>query len=247
VQFSRSITLLFFCLTGTLAAQDLETIVASMERAQEESRALLRPYTSTRQYVVTKSGDERGAVRVAMKHVPPDVSFQIVDSTGGMPEKAVRKALEKEAQLARSPELAAVTRENYEFQLVGREFLNGADCHVLTIKPHKRSKDLLNGRIWVDAQTYRVRRVQGEVSKSPSFWVKSLDLILNFANVDGMWLKVSSEAMAHIRWAGDYKLLSYDSGVRVITAPVQVTKRHRSSHLRRATASLAAAEPVLHP
>jgi hypothetical protein len=231
-----------------IGAQSLEHIVAGMEVAQMKSRSTVRPYSATRDYTVFKSADEKGAIKVAMEHrSPQEVTFKILESTGGMAEHAVRKALEKEAQLARSPEASEITPRNYAFELLGKQRLPQSDCYVLKITPHEKDKDLLDGRVWVDVATYQIRRVEGRVSKSPSFWVRQLDLVINFGEVNGIWLKTSSDAVAHIRWAGEYRVLAQDSAVALLQSPVMARRAPSTARLRRTAAALAASEPALQP
>jgi len=231
-----------------IGAQTLESIVAGMEAAQLRSRTSARPYSATRDYTVLKSDDEKGAIKVAIEHrAPREVTFKIVESTGGMAEHAVRKALEKEAQLARTPEVSEITPRNYSFELLGKQRLPQGDCHVLKITPHEKDKDLLDGRVWVDVATYQIRRVEGRVSKSPSFWVRQLDLVINFGEVNGIWLKTSSDAVAHIRWAGEYRVLAQDSAVTLLSPRILARKTSPPSRVRRTAAALAVSEPTLQP
>jgi hypothetical protein len=164
-----------------------------------------------------------------------------------MAEHAVRKALEKEAQLARTPEVSEITPRNYTFELLGNQILPGGGCYVVRIKPRERSKELLDGQIWVDTTTYQIRRVEGRLAKNPSFWVKQLDLVINFDEVSGMWLKTSSDAVARIRWAGEYRVTAQDSGVTLLRPAVVARKAAPPSRIRRTAAGLAASEPVLQP
>ena len=231
------------------AAQEVDRIVAELQRAQAACRERMRPYASTRDYTIRKADEERGAVKVVLNHPSPqEFHFEIINSTGGMAERAVRKALENEAQIARAPEVAEITPRNYRFELLGKEWIGGREHYVLAITPHERSKALLNGRIWVDTESYRVRRVAGRVSKNPSFWVKEINLVLNFGEVRGMWLKTDSQAVAQIRWAGEYHFNAQDGDVALLDQPPVVARRTAPfSRVRRTAAALAASEPALQP
>lgn len=219
-------------LTAAAGAQDLSLgqILQQMSVAQTRNRANLRPYVSTRDYQVTKAGDERGAVTAVLhRPAPGQMSFEIVDSTGGFTEKAVRKSLEKEVQLTREPTISEITERNYAFELLGRERLNGIDCYVLKITPHERSKDLLDAKVWVDAQRFLIRYVEGSPSKNPSFWVKDLQLAMTFGEVQGVWLQVRSDVKLHVRFAGDYAVRAQNTSLALSEAPVEVARKQRPS------------------
>jgi hypothetical protein len=77
---------------------------------------------------------------------------------------------------------------------------------VLHITPKRKEKGLLLGDIWVDAKTYRIRQIIGVPLKTPSFWIKDLHLTVQFASVNEMWLPVSVDAIAAVRFLGIYSL-----------------------------------------
>lgn len=215
------------CLTATAETRllDLPQLLQKMVAAQQRNRAAMRSYVLTRQYHVYK-GDEQKSEMVAMiSYTPPQAkTFVIEQSTGGMAEKVVRKALEKEVELTKDPTVTELSATNYVFTLTGTQLLDGRTCYVLTMKPRRESKDLLEGRVWVDGETFLVRRIEGSPSKSSSWWVKSLDLVLTYGEHDGMWMQIGSRADAHIRMAGAYRMVSRDVELRSATLTAQRTR-----------------------
>jgi hypothetical protein len=65
-------------------------------------------------------------------------------------------------------------------------------CYVIQTIAKRPGKDLLNGKVYLDAVTYQVARFEGEPAKSPSWWLKDVKIVTNFSEVDGMWLQTSS-------------------------------------------------------
>jgi hypothetical protein len=55
----------------------------------------------------------------------------------------------------------------------------------LQIVPKRKDKYLLRGQIWVDASTFRIRRIEGVPAKSPSIWIKGIHITLQFAQMSG--------------------------------------------------------------
>jgi hypothetical protein len=206
--------LIFGCLcvpafTQTQTTATADTIVANMVSAYAENRTHLRPYVLTRRYLVFKSGQQKSKVIAAIIYLPPEANtFEIRESTGGKAEGVVRKLLDKEMQLARDFQASGFNITNYEFEMLGEEVLAGADCYVLAIHPKRKSKDLLDGKIWVDKDLYMVRRVQGRPMKMPSWWVKEVTFTVNYGSLEGMWLQIGSSGEAQVRLAGKYTLVS---------------------------------------
>jgi hypothetical protein len=85
----------------------------------------------------------------------------------------------------------------------------------------RKDKYLLLGQIWVDASTFRIRRVEGVPAKSPSVWIKNIHITLQFAELGGMWVPVSFDAIATVRLLGQYTLagLNIRSTDPLLTAP----------------------------
>src|SRR6185312_5171497 len=91
------------------------------------------------------------------------------------------RILDHEVDAARDPREMMVNEQNYRFDYDGEESVENVPCYRLTIAPKHDRKDLLNATIWVDRNSYRIVRVEGEPAKSPSFWVKDVHLVLDLA------------------------------------------------------------------
>ncbi len=73
-----------------------------------------------------------------------------------------------------------------------------------------KTKTLLRGEIWVDSVTYLLHRTEGELARSPSWWLKDARVALIYGDVGGMWLQTSSESSADVRFLGRHTMLSRD-------------------------------------
>jgi hypothetical protein len=60
--------------------------------------------------------------------------------------------------------------------------------------------------VWVDASTFRIRRIEGIPTKNPSFWIKNIHITMQFAELSGAWIPVSFDAIASVRLVGQYTL-----------------------------------------
>jgi hypothetical protein len=118
----------------------------------------------------------------------------------------VRELLDRETQSAKKGLSSQISRTNYDFVFLREETFGVVPEHVLRIVPKRKDKNLLRGWIWVDARTFRIRRIEGVPAKSPSFWIKDIHITLQFADVNGMWIPTSFDAMATVRLLGQYTL-----------------------------------------
>lgn len=223
---------------------ELQTIVSRMEAAEQESRAHMLPYSVTRQYQ-TAAGTEKPTAEVIAKvsFTPPgDVQYAIERAQGNSrAEKVVRNILEHEAkwaaQAARDGRVHnAVNEQNYNFSYIGEEVINGQPCFVLRITPKHPEEYLMDGRAYVDAQRYQIREIDGLMSKSPSWWLKSVHVTMTFGQVGEMWLQNSTRAVADVRIFGEHTLtsqaLNYEVGEAVAEnrAPVARLAKAKKTH-----------------
>ena len=127
-----------------------------------------------------------------------------------MEERVLRDILAKETETAKDSQQRELSRDNYDFQLLREETLEGSRCYVLAMTPKHDEKDLVRGQVWVDAQSYKIHRLEGKPVKSPSWWLRDSSVLMNFAEVNGMWLRTSTQAVANLRFKGRYVMVSRD-------------------------------------
>jgi hypothetical protein len=163
-----------------------------------------------REYKVFR-GDEKqptSEVMTQINFVPPATkTYKITQARGNSAgEKMVRELLDRETQSAKKGLDSQISRTNYDFVFLRDETFGVVPEHVLRIVPKRKDKNLLRGWIWVDARTFRIRRIEGVPAKRPSFWIKDIHITLQFADVNGMWIPTSFDAMATVRLLGRYTL-----------------------------------------
>ena len=220
---------------GPSEQPDLATLVKNITDAQLQNRERVKAYSVTREYKVfgNDAAQPRTDVVAKVNFLPPNVkSYDIDQSTGGMGEKVVRHILDHEIDAARNPNPMMVNEQNYRFEYVDEETLDSNPCYKLRITPKHERKDLLKATVWVDKSSYHILRIEGDPAKSPSFWVKDVHLVLEFGEVAGMWLQTETQALAHLRFGGEYKITSQDLGYDVshtVAANTAPMLRHRHS------------------
>jgi hypothetical protein len=192
----------------------VETIVSRMAQARAENRTHLHPYRVTRAYRLfgREKQTAKAEVIADVTFVPPNLKqYQIQQANGtGLGEKIVRQMLDRETDIVKDHSSTDLSAANYEFRFLRQEELEGHRCYVLALNPRRKEKNLLQGRIWVDAATYRLRRTEGEPGKAPSWWIRDAHIVLGYEEVGGMWLQTSSESTADVRFLGEHTMITRD-------------------------------------
>jgi hypothetical protein len=193
-------------------------ILQSLERAEQQNPARYRPHEVSRQYKGFRADDQRPTSEVAaqISFSPPNrKSFKITQASGNpRGERIVRALLEQETEPAREGNNRDITRANYDFVFLRQENFGLTPEYVLHIIPKRKQRGLILGQIWVDEKTFRIRRIQGVPAKSPSIWISDSYITVQFADVNGMWLSVSLDAIATVRLMGRYTLTGLYVGPR---------------------------------
>jgi hypothetical protein len=195
-------------------APSAQTITGRMAQARVENRARFRPYIVTRNYKLfgndaTKTKSE---VSVDVAFVPPgSKKYTIQRTTGsGLGQILVRRMLANEAEITKDYVATDLSADNYNFRFLREADVVGQHCYVLELIPRRKDQHLLHGTIWVDANTYLLRRFEGEVAKPPSWWVRDVRITFVFSDVGGMWLQTAADAVATVRILGHATMVSRD-------------------------------------
>ena len=196
--------------TDELKSLDPNLMVQRLEDVQHQDPAESRPYEVTREYKVFRGDDKQSISEVVaqINFIPPDMkTYKITQARGNSRgEKMVRELLDRETESAKKRYGSEISQANYDFVFLRQENFGLAPEYVLRIVPKRKDKYLLRGQIWVDASTFRIRRIEGVPAKSPSFWLKDIHITLQYAQLGGMWIPISFDATATVRLLGPYTL-----------------------------------------
>ena len=120
--------------------------------------------------------------------------------SGLIRSKVFLASLETEKKLARgeTPGRAALTLDNYVFE--PRDLAAGLSA--LGVTPRREDVMLVNGSIFLRPDTGELVRLEGRLSKAPSFWVRQVDVVRRYQHIGGVGLPISLEAVAKMRLAG---------------------------------------------
>jgi len=215
-------------------------IVSRMQAA--ESAEQNRPgYTLLREYRLSGADPNAATSRVLaeVNYIPPaSKQFSIRNIEGNdRGEKIVRRVLDHEAEMAKTRAHVAFCNENYDFALLGRELVNGKPAYVLKLSPKQARTELLRGKAWVDAGNFLVVKAEGEPAKSPSWWIKDLNIVITYGRADGVWLPLTTRATADLRLLGTHVLTSKDVEVHAVTESAKLTPAAKQSAARKRSRS----------
>lgn len=97
------------------------------------------------------------------------------------------------------PQKASFSRDNYEFQ-------NGAATDdglaSVGVKPRRKDVLLVEGSIFVRREDGDLVRIEGKLSRTPSFWTRRVDIVRRYQRIAGERMPVSIESVAHVLIAG---------------------------------------------
>ncbi len=129
--------------------------------------------------------------------------YQVVGEEGSayIRSHVFRAALEAEQKMWASgePERAAFTLANYEFEDRGRSHDGLASVAVI---PRRKDVLLVDGTIFALPDDGELVRIDGRLSKAPSFWTRRVEVVRQYQRLAGVHVPVSLESTAHVMIAG---------------------------------------------
>ena len=69
-------------------------------------------------------------------------------------------------------------------------------------KPGRKDLLLVNGSIFVDPASADLMRVEGRLSKTPSFWTRRVEVIRRYQRINGIRVPIAIESVAQVLIAG---------------------------------------------
>lgn len=213
-------------------------ITNRLAQTEAEKRSTLHEFSATRRYALRNSHWRHDAVmvvRVSFKR-GSGKTFQVLEVEGaeGMARKVLDRLIQGEEQASRSDrqDENAVIPAHYDFRLIGTETLAGRLCYVMDIHPKMKSKYLLQGKAWVDAEDFALARIEGRPTASLGFWVGKPYIVQQFEKQGDFWMASHNKSTSESHILGKSELnIDY-------TAYDLASAQRRLASRRAATASL---------
>jgi hypothetical protein len=129
-------------------------------------------------------------------------------------------------------ERSALARSNYIFQPIG---VDTEGLATILMSPRRKDHVLVSGKMFLRPDDGDLVRLQGRLAKSPSFWIKNVDIVRTYERIAGAVVPVALESKAHVKFLGTgtlrmtYVYLEID-GEPVASAPIAGGHRHFPRH-----------------
>jgi hypothetical protein len=172
--------------------------------------------------------EQQGEIEV-QRHfsAPHTLLFTAVHYTGDgfVKSNVITRLLQSEVDHVQKDDgaLTAINDKNYKFSYKGTAHVNDRLVHVFHLKPRVKRPGLFKGRIFIDVYTGSLVRAEGQVVKSPSFFVKKLEFAQDYADVGNFTFPSHMHSEAKARVVGrtivdishrDYQAVAVDQAVQ---------------------------------
>jgi hypothetical protein len=163
------------------------------------------PYQARRRLEASSPKLKESAwMEVVTEYIPASgLSYSIVAQGGS--ERIARRVLKAVLDAERENSLSAEWRksnlslENYAFDFGGHA---GDGMLKLQLLPRRRDSRLVLGSALVTANSGDLVRIEGRLSKSPSFWVRWVKVSRSYSPIGDSMMPVAVESTADVRIAG---------------------------------------------
>jgi hypothetical protein len=129
--------------------------------------------------------------------------YRIVGEGGSeyIRSKVFRASLETERKMwtEHTSERAALTLANYEFEHRGPQ---SDGLMSVGVKPRRKDLLLVVGSIFLNPDDGELVRLEGRMSKPPSFWTRRVDIVRWYRRIVGIRMPVALESTASVLVAG---------------------------------------------
>jgi hypothetical protein len=162
-------------------------------------------YQARRRLEASSSSLKESAWIEALTQYRPADGFSYAIVAQGGSERIQRRVLksvleaEKENSTLEAWRTANLSHANYEFNFGGRAEDGMLRMHL---SPRRRDSRLIDGAALLTAPAGNLVRVEGRLSKSPSFWVRWANVSRTYAPIAGSMMPVAVESTADVRIAG---------------------------------------------
>jgi hypothetical protein len=165
------------------------------------------PYRAVRR-LEAETGSRKGWMEATTEYSPETGFRYEITAEGGsgyIRSRVLKAVLEAERDLIAQGEMArsSLAPSNYTFQA------NGIDADGLAsvlLSPRRKERVLVSGMMSLTPSGGELVRLQGRLAKSPSVWVKTVDIVRTYERIDGTVVPVAFETKAQVRFLGEATL-----------------------------------------
>jgi hypothetical protein len=168
--------------------------------AQDDTQ---HPYRAVRR-LEAENGTRAGWLEAVTEYAPETGFRYEVTAEGGseyIRTNVLRAVLEGEQEAVTRGEIgrSSLGQENYTFQAAG---VDDEGLANVLLSPRRKERILVSGKMFLQPDDGSLVRLQGVLAKSPSFWIKNVEIVRSYARIEGAVVPVSLQSNAHVRFLG---------------------------------------------
>jgi len=226
----------FTLLAGsTIPAREAPSLASPIANFFSRNEQPLKQYRALRRmHAATDNGGHEAWLEAWTELKNGRFSYQIVSERGSdaVRGKVLRATLEREQELVNNgdSQKADLTPANYEFGEASRD---SDGRQVVQIKPKRSDVLLVDGHAVLDEGGELVR-VEGKLSKNPSFWTSLVNIVRRYARIGGVRVPVATETTAKVKFVGTAQMQVFYDYETVNGRPVSFSERRSTSPLHTA-------------
>jgi hypothetical protein len=114
-------------------------------------------------------------------------------------ERGLRAVLESEKESTAEWRKGALSRENYDMIFESR---TPEGLIKVQLNPRRRDSRLVDGAAWLSRESGTLVKLEGRLSKSPSFWVRWVNVSRKYVPIHGTMMPAAVESTADVKIAG---------------------------------------------
>ena len=148
--------------------------------------------------------DKRGWIEAWTEYTPGrGFTYEVVREGGSeyVRNKILRGMLVSEQKLIAGGKRLHASLESMNYRFEDGGMADGGLQRVL-LKPAKKSDGILNGSVLVDPESGLMTRIEGRLVKSPSFWLRDVDVTYKYAHVGDRVVPVEMTSTGRVRMFG---------------------------------------------
>jgi hypothetical protein len=150
------------------------------------------------------TSDKYGWMEVWTQYQPGHgFTYEVTRESGSdyVRDKVLRGVLNGERELLAEgkPLRAPLVAANYTFENGGTA---DAGLQRILLRPHRKAHGIVDGTAFVDPQRGGLVRIEGRLVKSPSFWVRDVDVTWKFARFGDALVPIELASSARVRFYG---------------------------------------------
>ena len=178
-----------------------DEIIARVEVENARRYSILKDYSIALQYTLQNARfGKHAAAGVLMRYRQMEGErYTVLTRSGsGSLNSVIDKVLASETGASVPPESThyQINGANYRVRFLGTELAAGRSCYVLELTPRVKSRFVIIGKAWVDAESYGMVRLEGKFAASTSVWIGAPTLSEQFVKVQSFWLPAHVQSVS---------------------------------------------------